>query len=73
MKEFHAWERKSKHPSAGIFEAATAENSKKFLTNLHKKDPFMLEWAIEISGKKRSDGRQGEIWRTVSSKKQFSY
>ncbi|MDR1235544.1 MAG: integrase core domain-containing protein, partial [Holosporaceae bacterium] len=49
MKEFHAWERKSKHLSAGIFEAATAENAKKFLMDFYKKAPFRI-LSVQVDG-----------------------
>jgi transposase InsO family protein len=56
MKEFHAWERKSKHLSAGIFEAATAENTKKFLMDFYKKAPFkILSLQVDRGSEFRAD------------------
>jgi transposase InsO family protein len=49
MKEFHAWERKSKHLTVGIFDAATAENAKKFLMDFQRNAPFKI-LSIQVDG-----------------------
>ncbi|MDR2794345.1 MAG: hypothetical protein LBB12_01035 [Holosporaceae bacterium] len=56
LKEFHAWERKSKHLSASIFEAATAENAKKFLLNFYANAPFkILSLQVDRGSEFRAD------------------
>jgi Fe2+ or Zn2+ uptake regulation protein len=42
IKEFHAWERKSKHLSADIFSSATSSDARNFLLELVKTAPYPI-------------------------------
>jgi transposase InsO family protein len=49
FKEFHAWERKSKHLSTQIFSSATSKNAKEFLLELVENAPYKI-LSIQVDG-----------------------
>jgi IS30 family transposase len=49
IKEFHAWERKSKHLSAGIFSSATSSDARDFLLDFIANAPFKV-LSVQVDG-----------------------
>ena len=49
IKHFQAWERKSKHLSAQVYDSATSRSAKRFLEELIKEIPYKLR-SIQVDG-----------------------